>query len=436
MFESLFMNIFKSILNYFKRLPSLLFRQSEEGSADEFLDDGLLRELIFDEVVMEEEVKMLNQRISTIDNQKSQIKPVTPSDFSQITKDIEHLEKMLQANASNQPPKSFSFKILETEVDDFFKNIRVVKKFKKREKKKKIEELASIQKIEEDLNILHQLISKDNLSGARRIVTQIELAIRSLRKSDTRKKLVKTLAKRVDTLTTKEKKIRQQKAEQKRLAEEAKEREEQKRKEQEEISRRKREEKKKKAAAAKEQKLQDLLQKKSNWKDFEKILRENQITTLYHFTDRANLASIKKKGGLYSWDYCEKDGISISTPGGDPLSRDLDTRQGLRDYVRLSFIEDHPMMFVAKRDNRIQNPVILEISTEVAFLKGTRFSNMNAADGKHQNRDSADFLKGLKFELFNQSYFNLDTMDKKYYQAEIMVRTWIPLKYITNINNF
>ena len=55
--------------------------------------------------------------------------------------------------------------------------------------------------------------------------------------------------------------------------------------------------------------------KRSNWKEFEAILSQNRITKLYHFTDRDNLESIIKNGGLYSWKDCEERGISIPKPG-------------------------------------------------------------------------------------------------------------------------
>ena len=41
--------------------------------------------------------------------------------------------------------------------------------------------------------------------------------------------------------------------------------------------------------------------KRSNWNDFKEILDQHHITRLYHFTDRDNLESIIKNGGLYSW---------------------------------------------------------------------------------------------------------------------------------------
>ena len=115
--------------------------------------------------------------------------------------------------------------------------------------------------------------------------------------------------------------------------------------------------------------------KRNNWKEFETILSQNRITKLYHFTDRDNLESIIKNGGLYSWKDCEERGISIPKPGGGgpgSTSWSLDERDGLERYVRVSFTEQHPMMYVAMNENRISNPVILEIDPPVDDISRRR----------------------------------------------------------------
>jgi len=59
---------------------------------------------------------------------------------------------------------------------------------------------------------------------------------------------------------------------------------------------------------------------------------------------------------------------------------------------------------------------------------------MNAADSQHINGDSVDFLSSLRFDLFHKNFFELDSFEKKLHQAEILVKTWIPVEYITNLN--
>ena len=61
----------------------------------------------------------------------------------------------------------------------------------------------------------------------------------------------------------------------------------------------------------------------------ESLLEKNGVRKLYHFTDRDNLASIIRHGGLYSWADCADKGIDIPKPGSDQMSRSLDARDGL-----------------------------------------------------------------------------------------------------------
>lgn len=65
------------------------------------------------------------------------------------------------------------------------------------------------------------------------------------------------------------------------------------------------------------------MEKKQNWQEFEKVLKEGRITKLYHFTDFDNLESIIKNGGLYSWADCRDKGIKIPKPGSSGPSRSL-----------------------------------------------------------------------------------------------------------------
>lgn len=183
--------------------------------------------------------------------------------------------------------------------------------------------------------------------------------------------------------------------------------------------------------------LETLLIKKGNWQEFQTVLKKNNITTLYHFTDLSNIDSIKKYGGLYSWDYCHKHDIRIPLPGGDQMSRNLDTHYGLEDYVRLSFTRTHPMLFATKKQGRIKNPVLLEISLDVCYLRSTKFANMNATKTGHIQGENLEALQAIHFDTITEAnYFNLDDFEKPYFQAEILIKTYIPINYITNINNF
>ena len=223
--------------------------------------------------------------------------------------------------------------------------------------------------------------------------------------------------------------------------------EKQKRKEEEERQKREREaEEKRKAESiriAKEVEERNRLEaladsKKNNSQAFIDELRHNGISCLYHFTDESNLESIKEHGGLFSWSYCDEHGITIPMPGGGGLSRMLDKSRGLQDYVRLCFTKNHPMMYVAKKEGRINNPILLEIDLEVVTIDSTKFSNKNATI-KRESVNIGNTLDDLKQIHFNtvkyNTHFDLADDEKSYFQAEVLVKTFVPIKYIKNINS-
>ena len=172
---------------------------------------------------------------------------------------------------------------------------------------------------------------------------------------------------------------------------------------------------------------------KTNWELYQAITEEYGINSLYHFTERSNLTSIKRNGGLFSWHYCVTNGIEIPTPGGNQLSRDLDTRKGLQNFVRASFTRNHPMMYV--QSIRDRDNVILELDPEILLWKETKYANMNATRNDVNVGDTLDDFKQLRFELFKHpNHFSLSDEERPYFQGEILINEQIPLKYILNIN--
>ena len=179
------------------------------------------------------------------------------------------------------------------------------------------------------------------------------------------------------------------------------------------------------------------MEKKGNWQEFKVILDQHGIKKLYHFTDRDNLESIIKNGGLYSWGDCEDKGIKIAKPGGGLLSRDLDRKDNLQHYVRVSFTTQHPMMYVAMQDGRLSNPVILEIDPEVIYWNDSKYANVNATRSGARKGGSIDDFKSIHFQSVKaRKHFDLPEEEQPYFQAEVLVKNFIPLEYIKNIGNF
>ena len=162
-------------------------------------------------------------------------------------------------------------------------------------------------------------------------------------------------------------------------------------------------------------------------------LKIKGIRRFYHFTDKQNLTRIKQYGGLYSWYYCEQNGIDIPNPGGDFDSRMYDRRHGLEDYVRLSFCDDHPMAWRKHKEGA--SLVLLHIDIDVACFKDTLFTDRNAASSSFSCGGEFEDLMKVNIPATQRNYVSRSEGEIFYqHQAECMIKTFIPLKYITNID--
>lgn len=172
---------------------------------------------------------------------------------------------------------------------------------------------------------------------------------------------------------------------------------------------------------------------KTEHKEIKQYLIDNDIQYFYHFTDRSNLESIISHGGLYSWEHCITNDIAINKAGGDDTSRSLDKYYDLGDYVRLSFCSDHPMAYRLKKSG--YDLVLLKIKIDVAWLKDTLFSNMNATDSMHCHGAHLSDLQRVDINAIKATYVPSGHPYFKPHQAEILVKTYIPMKYIINIDS-
>jgi chemotaxis protein histidine kinase CheA len=398
---------------------------------------------------IEKEIKTLEEKKEKINERLAKIVEIEiPSNVTEINESLNKIKQIVETKTTQTGTRFFLSD--HQKLDNLLKTNNLVKQFKEREEARKKKEKEKQKQIRVKLDNIERLIGQDKLEEAKLLIVQIQKEINKSYKNE-----LGRLSKAQEKLKDKELQIlkRQQEETQRKRDEEAKrlreieeKRQEEKRKkrelrEKEEWERTQTELKKQKEKEERERQaraeLEKLLVKKHNWQEFQQVLQQNGITTLYHFTDRANIKSIKENGGLYSWHYCDRKGIKIPYQGGGALSRDLDMRYNLQDYVRASFTRNHPMRFVAENEGRIQNAVNLEISLEVCYFQETRFANMNATKTGHSQGENLVNLQNIHFGTVKQpNHFDLDESEKPYFQAEVLVKTWIPIEYITNINNF
>ena len=175
--------------------------------------------------------------------------------------------------------------------------------------------------------------------------------------------------------------------------------------------------------------LYDLFPVKPDAESIIKLLGNHAQDYLYHFTHKDNLRQIKELGGLYSWVQLDQMGKPCQHPGGDALSRKLDSKYGVADYVHLSFSYDHPMAYRNEKDM-----VILYIHPIVCLFPNTLFTNMNATDKNHSIGGSFEDLKNINLWATKMTYVKSGSLFFKAKQAEVLVKGFVPSQFIVNLN--
>lgn len=168
---------------------------------------------------------------------------------------------------------------------------------------------------------------------------------------------------------------------------------------------------------------------RKDWQRFHDILNREQLPFLIHITDESNLESIREHGGLYSKQAMQEFNIQPNRYASDDLSRSLDNRRGIFDFIHLS-IRESPMIFRATLDRGV-NPVDLKIDSRFIFAEETKFSDMNATDNNATVGYAIEDFERINFEIANRHRRCQTADEKKLFQAEILVKRHIPLEFIT-----
>jgi hypothetical protein len=180
--------------------------------------------------------------------------------------------------------------------------------------------------------------------------------------------------------------------------------------------------------------IQQRYEFKSDFMQLFNLLKSNKINKLYHFTDKNNIDSIKKKG-LLSAKEIRTLGI-CSKYASSNESRKIDQEMGLDDFVRLSFVKSHPMMFTSMTAYGL-HPVILEINPLISLMPNVFFSNRNTLKKGANIGPGVKDLEKVDFSVVNSNipYYSLSSVESKNsYQAEVLVRRRIGPEFIMNIN--
>ena len=161
------------------------------------------------------------------------------------------------------------------------------------------------------------------------------------------------------------------------------------------------------------------------------------ISTLYHFTDQRNLASVRELGGLYSWARLQEMGVEVVAPGGNEWSHDADAMKGLDAYVHLCFRDHHPMEYRARTEGRIVKPVYLRIDPAILEIEGVMCTNDVSNKYGVELYSIDDAAELIDFEvLCTYQDSNDPETNRRLRQAEkceILVPDVVPISLIRNI---
>lgn len=169
------------------------------------------------------------------------------------------------------------------------------------------------------------------------------------------------------------------------------------------------------------------------------ILTKYKFDGIWHFTDKSNLALIQEHGGLLSLGELEKRGIPIPIPGGNEWSHDADRMKGVQKYVHLAFLDDHPMLYRAKQDGRILNPIWLKIQASILLEDGVRFcSDVSNKSGvvilqAEEAKEEIDF--DVLFTYMDWKDPEIQARRQAAIKSEILVPDFVPIEKILGFKN-
>ncbi len=169
------------------------------------------------------------------------------------------------------------------------------------------------------------------------------------------------------------------------------------------------------------------------------IIKKYNIDGIWHFTDKSNLDSIQKYEGLLPLKVLNDKGIEIPVPGGNEWSQDVDKRKGLDDYVHLCFVDNHPMLFMAIQEGRIQAPIWLKIDVSAMLAPEVRFTSEVSNKSGVPILDPREAVSKINFEaLFTYTNWKDPEIHERRNAAEkseILIPGIVPIDKILSYKN-
>ncbi|MER9445865.1 DUF4433 domain-containing protein [Mesorhizobium sp. M0340] len=158
--------------------------------------------------------------------------------------------------------------------------------------------------------------------------------------------------------------------------------------------------------------------------------------SLFHFTDRRNLDSIREHG-LLSLRELRRRNIEIGAPGGNDWSQKSAVKRELDQYVNLSMRDQHPMEYVATKEGRIEEVKHLKVKYEVLALPGVRFTADVSNKAGVELLTWEEAKSQLDWEvILKRTDWKDSAIQERLRQAskyEVLIPTNVPLAMIINL---
>lgn len=173
---------------------------------------------------------------------------------------------------------------------------------------------------------------------------------------------------------------------------------------------------------------------RNEFEELKFILLEHGIDRLFHITDRSNWTSIKENNGIRSSDSLRNCDAIFTGSCGDILSRNIDQKLFLSDYVHLSFIPEAPWLRAALKAGFIKEPIILEVPLDILLDEDTLFSTGSPLSLNSKIGGTKEVFESVDFDTLVAASQEITQPEKRgAFQAEALVKRFIPIDRILNL---
>lgn len=115
------------------------------------------------------------------------------------------------------------------------------------------------------------------------------------------------------------------------------------------------------------------------------------------------------------------------------LTRDIDAKMNLEDYVRTSFCSRLPK--IKERQAEGAELVLLKIDPVVALFDDTLYTDIEATQPNLNCGGEIEDLRRVNIQATKKVLSRPDDDDYWQRQAEVLIKGFIPLQYILNVNS-